>query len=94
MKLCHLAFTTLNIGAMVVTASAAQAEDYPTRTVRIITGGVGGSNDLLARMIAQGVAGPLAQPVVVDLRNIYRPEEMAALGFTYESVGRPPERRS
>src|SRR6188768_1206122 len=30
----------------------------------------------------------LAQPVVVDLRNIYRPEEMAALGFTYESVGR------
>src|SRR5258705_565805 len=36
----------------------------------------------------------LAQPVVVDLRNIYRPEEMAAVGFTYEIVGRPPERRS
>src|SRR5246127_4175948 len=31
----------------------------------------------------------LAHPVVVDLRNIYRPEEMVALGFTYESVGRP-----
>src|ERR1700759_2233629 len=30
------------------------------------------------------------QPVVVDLRNIYRPEEMAALGFTYESIGRGP----
>jgi len=30
----------------------------------------------------------MAQPVVIDLRNIYRPEEMAALGFTYESVGR------
>ncbi len=30
----------------------------------------------------------MAQPVVVDLRNIYRPEEMAALGFVYESVGR------
>jgi UDPglucose 6-dehydrogenase len=30
----------------------------------------------------------LAQPVVVDLRNIYRPAEMAALGFIYESVGR------
>jgi UDP-glucose/GDP-mannose dehydrogenase family, UDP binding domain len=29
----------------------------------------------------------LAQPIVVDLRNIYRPDEMAALGFTYESVG-------
>src|SRR5438045_2973142 len=30
----------------------------------------------------------MKQPVVVDLRNIYRPEEMVALGFTYESVGR------
>ncbi|MFT3729181.1 MAG: UDP-glucose/GDP-mannose dehydrogenase family protein [Terricaulis sp.] len=31
----------------------------------------------------------LKSPVVIDLRNIYRPEEMRALGFTYESVGRP-----
>jgi UDPglucose 6-dehydrogenase len=31
----------------------------------------------------------MAQPVVVDLRNIYRSEEMAAHGFVYESVGRP-----
>ena len=31
----------------------------------------------------------LAQPVIVDLRNIYRPEEMSEHGFTYESVGRP-----
>ncbi len=30
----------------------------------------------------------LAQPVVVDLRNIYRRDEMEALGFTYESIGR------
>ncbi|WP_141263378.1 UDP binding domain-containing protein, partial [Bradyrhizobium sp. USDA 3456] len=30
----------------------------------------------------------MAQPIVVDLRNIYRPEEMEAAGFTYESVGR------
>ncbi len=33
----------------------------------------------------------MAQPVVVDLRNIYRPEEMVALGFTYESIGRAAE---
>jgi UDPglucose 6-dehydrogenase len=26
---------------------------------------------------------------VVDLRNIYKPEEMQAAGFTYASVGRP-----
>src|SRR6202166_1605438 len=35
----------------------------------------------------------LAHPVVVDLRNIYRPEDMAALGFVYESVGRTTEPR-
>jgi UDPglucose 6-dehydrogenase len=28
-------------------------------------------------------------PLVVDLRNIYRPEEMRARGFSYVSVGRP-----
>jgi len=33
----------------------------------------------------------LAHPVVVDLRNVYRPEDMAAHGFIYDSIGRPPE---
>jgi UDPglucose 6-dehydrogenase len=28
-------------------------------------------------------------PVVIDLRNIYSPEEMAAAGFSYSSIGRP-----
>jgi hypothetical protein len=30
----------------------------------------------------------MAQPVVVDLRNIYRPDEMARQGFDYVPVGR------
>jgi UDPglucose 6-dehydrogenase len=30
----------------------------------------------------------MAEPVLVDLRNVYRPDEMARHGFTYESVGR------
>jgi UDPglucose 6-dehydrogenase len=30
----------------------------------------------------------MAQPVLVDLRNVYRSEEVARHGFTYESVGR------
>jgi len=30
----------------------------------------------------------LTAPVIVDLRNIYRPEDMARLGFIYRSVGR------
>jgi UDPglucose 6-dehydrogenase len=37
------------------------------------------------------IKSEMAQPVVVDLRNIYRPEDMAAQGFTYESIGRTSE---
>jgi UDPglucose 6-dehydrogenase len=31
----------------------------------------------------------MARPVIVDLRNVYRPEEVARHGFRYDSVGRP-----
>jgi UDPglucose 6-dehydrogenase len=31
----------------------------------------------------------MAVPVLVDLRNIYRADDLAAAGFTYRSVGRP-----
>src|SRR5689334_19370251 len=30
----------------------------------------------------------MTQPVLVDLRNVYRPDEMARRGFVYEGVGR------
>jgi UDPglucose 6-dehydrogenase len=34
--------------------------------------------------------GLLTAPLMIDLRNIYRPDEMAAAGFRYHSIGRPP----
>jgi UDPglucose 6-dehydrogenase len=33
----------------------------------------------------------MAQPVLVDLRNVYRPDEISRRGFTYEGVGRARE---
>jgi UDPglucose 6-dehydrogenase len=35
------------------------------------------------------VKAALRTPVVVDLRNIYKPADMSAKGFSYVSIGRP-----
>ena len=35
----------------------------------------------------------LNHPVMVDLRNVYRPEDMKARGFRYTSIGRPESAR-
>lgn len=32
----------------------------------------------------------MTRPVMIDLRNIYKPEEMRRAGFTYHSIGRAP----
>ena len=31
----------------------------------------------------------MRRPLVIDLRNIYNPDEMTAAGLTYHSIGRP-----
>jgi tripartite-type tricarboxylate transporter receptor subunit TctC len=50
-------------------AFSVDAQDYPSRPVRILANGPGGGVDLTARLIAQGVSVPLGQPVVVDNRG-------------------------
>jgi UDPglucose 6-dehydrogenase len=44
--------------------------------------------DLFRALDLRRLKAALAEPVVVDLRNIYRPEEMRRHGFTYVSIGR------
>ena len=45
------------------------AQDYPTKPIRIVTSGLGGSNDIAARLIAQGFTVSMGQQVVVDNRG-------------------------
>jgi UDPglucose 6-dehydrogenase len=47
--------------------------------------------DLFRALDLGRLKAALASPIVVDLRNVYRPDEMTRRGFTYVSVGRPPE---
>jgi len=54
--------------AMMLAASAA-AQSYPVKPIRIVTAGVGGGNDWLSRVIAQGTAPTLGQPLIVDNRG-------------------------
>ncbi len=44
------------------------AQNFPTRPVRVVTSDAGGGSDIILRAIAQGISGPLGQPVVVENR--------------------------
>ena len=54
---------------MALVAGAASAQDFPVRTMRIVTSGAGGPSDIAARLVAQGISGSLGQQVVVDNRS-------------------------
>lgn len=46
--------------------------------------------DVFRNLDFERIKGLMAQPVMIDCRNIYAPEELAALGFSYAAVGRKP----
>ena len=41
---------------------------YPVKSIRIVTTETGAGNDLLARIVAQSIAGPLGQTIIVENR--------------------------
>ena len=57
-----------SVFTMILGTSVVSGQDFPAKTVRIVTGGAGGSIDFMARVIGQGISGALGQPVVVDNR--------------------------
>ncbi len=53
---------------MALAAGVASAQNFPAKPIRILTGGAGGGNDVLARLIARGLTASWGQQVVVDNR--------------------------
>lgn len=54
------------IVAVLFAAAPASAQDYPTKSVRIITGGAGALHDIVTRQLAKALSERWSQPVVVD----------------------------
>src|SRR3954466_3330989 len=44
------------------------AQPFPVKPIRILTSEAGGGNDFISRLVAQSIAGPLGQNVIVDNR--------------------------
>ena len=57
------------IGAMAPHVNGAFGQDYPTRPIRVVTSGAGGSSDFASRLIAPALTGSVGQQVVVDNRG-------------------------
>jgi tripartite-type tricarboxylate transporter receptor subunit TctC len=60
--------SVLAVGFMATTTGNANAQNFPSKTIRIVTAGAGGGSDFTSRQIAQAITGPLGQPVIVDNR--------------------------
>ena len=54
--------------ATILSIATASGQAYPAKTIRIVTSEPGGGSDLTSRLLAQGLTGPLGQPVIVDNR--------------------------
>ncbi len=57
------------LGALLAGATAAQAQSYPSKPIRlVIASAPGGGTDLLGRLVAQTLTERLGQPVIADNR--------------------------
>ena len=55
---------------LLLASGMAQAQDYPSRPIRIIVGfAAGGPTDVIARVLAQDMAAAFSQSIVVENRT-------------------------
>ena len=69
MRLLSIHACFLSAGLMLGAAGLAHSQNFPVKPIRIVASQVGGAGDIAARVIAQGISGPLGQPVIVDNRG-------------------------
>jgi tripartite-type tricarboxylate transporter receptor subunit TctC len=62
------AFKLVAAGVLIASTQA-PAQEYPSKSVRIVASEAGGSGDFVSRLIAQGLTTALGQQVVVDNRG-------------------------
>jgi tripartite-type tricarboxylate transporter receptor subunit TctC len=58
----------LSVGTLALGAGVAESQSFPSRPLRMLTGGAGGGNDVVARLIAQELTASWGQQVIVDNR--------------------------
>ncbi len=75
-----------------VVAPGAGAQRFPTKPIRIVTSQPGSGNDLVSRIVAEGLTGRLGSPVIVDNRGVSAAEVVARAtpdGYTLLLYGPP-----
>ena len=74
MRTQRFAAWMLSVGLMVSGAGVVSSQNYPNKPIRIVTSEPGGGNDIVARLVAEGLTASLGQRVIVDNRGIIAAE--------------------
>ena len=75
---------TFAAGAMIFGASAVHGQDYPNRSIRMLSAEPGGGLDFQARIVAQGLTASFGRQVIVENRG--------AGAYAAEIVAKSPPR--
>src|SRR5688572_16156612 len=62
------AIGVLAIGLTLSGSAVVSGQGYPTKPIRMFTSTAGGGTDFATRIVAQGLTGPLVEPVIVENR--------------------------
>lgn len=69
MQLPRCGLMALSAAALLMSATAACAQNYPVRPIRVISAEAGGGSDFAARVVIEAVSRRLGQQMIVDNRG-------------------------